>query len=273
MGTSCRLWLIVLPVAVVSLLLAWLDSKKGYFFISSYRYINIMDTVLTPTALDRSVYDQCTDNPEFSLLVENIKLVELDEIIDRDLPLTFLAPDNRAFRRVEFGATDGGDIIRAHLFRGLYFHDEIANATTITSVNGVTHQIEVFGTNNETIYVGGAYIYKKDMLAWNGVLHFIDRIIGVDYDTVPPTVSPAPTITAYPTSLMPPTFAPVSRPSGPTIITFPPQVAIDKDQGREPGSPPSGDGNDDDSSGATAGGKATSLSLLILALFGGRLWQ
>jgi hypothetical protein len=184
-----------------------------------------LDSVITPTAVSRSVYDQCNENPDFSLLVENIDYVELDDIIDRDLPLTFLAPDNKAFRRVVFGTLEGGDIIRRHLFRGLFFHDVIANATTITSVSGVTHNVSVYGAKKETIYVGGAYIYKHDILARNGVLHFVDRVIGVDFETTAPSISPAPTVTAQPTVYKPPTPAPIHRPRDPTIITFPPQVA------------------------------------------------
>lgn len=193
------------------------------FFVN--RLVHTLDSVITPTAVSRSVYDQCNENPDFSLLVENIDMVELDELIDRDLPLTFLAPDNKAFRRVVFGSTEGGDIIRKHLFRGLFFHDVIANATTMTSVSGVTHKVEVFGANKETIYVGGAHIYKHDILARNGVLHYIDRIIDIDFETVPPTITPSPTVTAEPTAYVPPTNPPFGRPSGPTFITFPPQVA------------------------------------------------
>eukprot|EP00539_Tryblionella_compressa_P012447 CAMPEP_0178823516 /NCGR_PEP_ID=MMETSP0746-20121128/5180_1 /TAXON_ID=913974 /ORGANISM="Nitzschia punctata, Strain CCMP561" /LENGTH=658 /DNA_ID=CAMNT_0020485119 /DNA_START=188 /DNA_END=2164 /DNA_ORIENTATION=- len=174
-------------------------------------YLHTIDTAITPTAVSRSVYDQSNSNPDFSLLVENIDFVDLTDIIDRDLPLTLLAPDNRAFRRIEFGTLDGGEIINKHLFRGLFFCDVLANMTStgIASVNGFTHAIEVRGENMEHVWVGGAYIYKCDILARNGVLHYIDRVIGEDYETVPPTISPAPTITPQPTTSEAPTGAPV----------------------------------------------------------------
>jgi hypothetical protein len=105
---------------------------------------------------------------------------------------------------------DGGEVIKRHIFRGLFFCDVLANMTSVASVNGVVHGIEVRGDNNETVRVGGAYIYKCDVLARNGVLHHVDRVIGMDYDTVSPTISPAPTITGEPTSSEEPTAAPVA---------------------------------------------------------------
>jgi uncharacterized surface protein with fasciclin (FAS1) repeats len=172
-------------------------------------YLHTIDSAITPTAVSRSIYDQSNSNPDFSLLVENIDFVDLTDLVDRDLPLTMLAPDNRAFRRIEFGTLDGGEIIKAHIFKGLLFCDVLANMTSVSSVNGIVHAVDVRGDNNETLRVGGAYIYKCDILARNGVLHHVDRVIGQDYDTVSPTISPAPTITPRPTNSEAPTGAPV----------------------------------------------------------------
>lgn len=169
-------------------------------------YLHTLDTVITPTAVTRSVYDQSNSNPEFSLLVENIDFVDLTDLVDRDLPLTMLAPDNRAFRRIEFGTLEGGEIIKRHIFRGLFFCDVLANMTEVSAVNGIVHGIEV--RENESLWVGGANIYQCDILARNGVLHHIDRVIGEPYDTVSPTISPAPTITPSPTTSYAPTGAP-----------------------------------------------------------------
>ena len=171
-------------------------------------YLHTLDTAITPTAVSRSIYDQSNENPEFSLLVENIDFVDLTDLVDRDLPLTMLAPDNRAWRRVEFGTLEGGEIIKRHIFRGLFFCDVLANLTSVSAVNGIVHGIELRGEFNESLWVGGAHVYECDILARNGVLHHVDRVIGMDYETVPPTISPAPTITASPTSSEPPSNAP-----------------------------------------------------------------
>jgi uncharacterized surface protein with fasciclin (FAS1) repeats len=227
--------------------------------IQIHSFVHTIDSVLTPSAISKSVYDQSMLNPEFSLLVENIDFVNLNDIIDRDSPLTMLAPDNKAFRRIIFGALEGGDIIRQHIFRGLLFKDVLANLTEITSVSGVTHNIEAFGPNNETVWVGGAYIYESDILARNGILHYVDRVIGFEYPTIPPTASPAPTITAEPTMYVPPSSAPVQRANGPGVITFPPQARPVKGANTQPFV------EEPDPSGAS------SLSLVVTALIASSL--
>lgn len=193
-------------------------------------YLHTLDTVITPTAVSRSIYDQSNENPDFSLLVENIDFVDLTDLVDRDLPLTLLAPDNNAWRRVEFGTLEGGEIIKRHILRGLFFCDVLANLTSISAVNSVVHGIEVRGENSDRVWVGGAYIYKCDILARNGVLHHIDRVIGMDYETVPPTISPAPTITPQPTISVEPTSAPVplfaEEPESGAVPIYLPPVAL-----------------------------------------------
>ena len=178
--------------------------------------MHLIDVAITPTAVSRSVYDQSNLNPDFSLLTENIDFVQMTDMIDRDLPLTLLAPNNQAFRRITFGTLDGANIIKKHLFSGLLFCDVIVNSTEITSVNDDVLKVELrgqnksglWGTRGQNLFVGGAYLYQCDIYARNGILHYVDRVIGEDYETVAPTVSPAPTITPQPTIYVAPTTAP-----------------------------------------------------------------
>jgi uncharacterized surface protein with fasciclin (FAS1) repeats len=192
------------------------------YCLSPLSYMHVLDSAITPTAVSRSIYDQTNESPDFTLLVENIDFVDLTDLVDRDLPLTMMAPNNQAWRRIAFGTLEGPEIIKRHIFRGLLFMDVIANSTQLTSVNGVTIGVELRGEFNESLFVGGAYIYQGDILARNGVLHYADRVIGIPYPTSAPTVSPAPTITASPTAYVPPTPAPVVVPTGSVPIYLPP---------------------------------------------------
>ncbi|KAG7364083.1 fasciclin domain containing protein [Nitzschia inconspicua] len=213
-------------------------------------YLHTLDAVITPTAVSQSIYDRSRQNPEFSLLVENIDFVDLTDLVDRDLPLTVLAPDNRAFRRIEFGTLEGGEIIKRHIFKGLFFCDVLANMTTVTTVDGLTHAIELRGDNSESLWVGGARVYECDILARNGVLHYIDRVIGMDYETVPPTISPAPTITPNPTTSYAPTGAPIPLfadvPDSNAVPIFLPPV-------RPPSQPTATDNSPDALEGSSSG--------------------
>lgn len=173
------------------------------------------DRVITPTAVSRSVYDQTNDNPDYSLVTENIDYVDMQDMIDRDVPITFLAAYDRAWWRVRFGALEGAEIIKRHIFRGLLFCDVIANGTTVTAVNGEIHSVELRGENEENLFVGDAYVFDCDILARNGVLHHIDRVIGLEYPTIPPTSSPEPTQTPQPSLSQEPSLNPAGPP--PTV--------------------------------------------------------
>lgn len=155
-------------------------------------------------------------------------------MIDRDSPLTLLAPDNTAFRRVSFSSIGGGEIIKRHLFEGLNFCDVIANETELESLAGDIWDVELRGepgsgewglSGGQNLFIGDAYVYNCDIFARNGVLHHIDRVLGLPYDTVAPTDSPAPTVTASPTEFIPPTPAPVPTTGNNFVpINLPPVV-------------------------------------------------
>ena len=143
--------------------------------------------------------------------------------------------------------------------------DQLAKMTSITAVNGAVYRK---GPNGEYLYVGGAYIYEGDILTRNGVMHRIDRVIGMEYPTIAPSTSPAPTITPEPTMYVPPTTTPVAGPIGPVAFTFPPQDAP-SDEAKTP----AGGGNGGDKSSATktisywTGGLASLLVGVATTLF------
>ena len=169
-------------------------------------YVHIIDAAIAPTAVSQTIYDRIKADSEFSLFIGNIAgFVGLTDLVDRDLPLTILAPNNEAWGT----ASRGEDFIKRHIFRGLLFSDVIANVTEIVSVEGDQHDVELRG---EELWVGGGFIYKSDILARTGVLHYVDCVLGEPETTFP---SNAPT-TPEPT---PSTSNPTSSPSSlPTIL-------------------------------------------------------
>ena len=206
------------------------------FFLSytSRSLLHMVDSAVTPTAVSQSVYDQSQFNPNFSLLVENIDFVQLTDLVDRDSPLTLFAPDNAAWERITFSTLGGGEIIKRHLFGELLFCDKLANFTgrPIQSVNGEILYPELRGppgsgewgfNGGQRLYFGGALVYDCDNYARNGVMHFIDRVIGEPILNSPaPTDSPAPTVTPMPTVFTSPTASPVVQKTSFVPIVLPP---------------------------------------------------
>jgi len=169
-------------------------------------YLHTIDTVITPTAVSNNIYDWVQHNPETKLFKVNIDFVDLTDYISQQYPLTVLAPDNAAFRRVEYDTIEGGPIIKRHIMRGLFFCDVLANQTEVVTVDGVVLGVEV---KDDELWVGGGKVYNCDILAHNGVLHHIDRVIGIEFDSPAPSQSSAPTITSVPTSSRSPSQQPV----------------------------------------------------------------
>lgn len=170
-------------------------------------YLHTIDTVITPIAVSHSIYDRIQFYDDTSILKTNIDFVELTDYIATDSPLTMLAPDNDAFRRVEFDTIDGAPIIKRHIMSGLLFCDVLANRTQVITVEGVVLDVEV--RDDESLWVGGAKVYNCDVLAHNGVIHLVDRVIGIDFDSPEPTISPAPTFSPAPTKSPGPSSAPI----------------------------------------------------------------
>mmetsp|Transcript_11766 Transcript_11766/g.27542 ORF Transcript_11766/g.27542 Transcript_11766/m.27542 type:complete len:702 (+) Transcript_11766:199-2304(+) len=174
-------------------------------------YLHTIDSTITPVAVAHSIYDRIQYHSETLLYKINIDFVDLTDLIAKDSPLTVFAPDNKAFQRVEFDAIDGGPIIKRHVLRGLWFCDKLANETALTTVDGYVIDIELKGEGeDQELWVGGGKVYNCDILAHNGVLHYIDRVIGLDFDSPAPSKSPAPTVTPVPTISYPPSGRPVA---------------------------------------------------------------
>lgn len=170
-------------------------------------YLHTIDSAITPTAVSHSIYDRIQFHPETTLFKINIDFVDLTDLIAVDSPLTVFAPDNKAFERVEFDTIDGGPIVKRHVMEGLWFCDTLAAVTEVTTVEGEVLTVEV---KDDDVWVGGAKIYTCDILAHNGVLHHIDRVIGIDFESPEPTQSLVPTITGVPTNSYHPSNQPVA---------------------------------------------------------------
>lgn len=222
-------------------------------------YLHTLDTAITPTAVSNNIYDWIQVNPDTRLFKVNIDFVKLTDYISKDYPLTVLAPDNAAFRRVEYDTLEGGPIMKRHIFRGLLFCDVLANQTNVSTVEGEVLKVEVKG--DEDVWVGGAKITKCDILAHNGVLHHVDRVIGLDYDSPAPSISPAPTNTGMPTNSRAPSQGPQllfaeDRGNGAVPISLPPVLPPIHKVKADPTAPP-----------IDSGGSFTAASTFIVTLF------
>ena len=138
---------------------------------------------------ERTVVDVAIEDPRFATLVTAVVAVpEVLDTLETPGPWTVFAPSNEAI--ATFLAENGltaeqllaspglGDVLKKHVVAGKLLAADAVNAVsagpiTLTTLNGDVDARMVDGT----LYVGGAAVVQVDIMADNGVVHVIDRVI------------------------------------------------------------------------------------------------
>ena len=123
---------------------------------------------------------------QFKTLVALVKQAGLVGALSGPGPLTVFAPTDAAFAKVPKSTLAALGKNKAQLKAVLLYHVvkgkvTAAQASMLTSaqtLEGATLPIRVSGTK---VYVGGALVTKADVMASNGVIHVINKVL------IPPT--------------------------------------------------------------------------------------
>lgn len=92
---------------------------------------------------------------------------------------TVLAPNNKAISslgeaKMSKFVAQGARFVRGHLLKGKYDVSKLKQISEVTTLEGKKLKVSVEG---EKILIGGAQVIAADILAKNGVIHAIDRVI------------------------------------------------------------------------------------------------
>jgi len=147
--------------------------------------IHVIDKVLLPA--DKNIVQTAQANPDFSILVEAVVAADLANALSAPGPLTVFAPTNAAFAALltELGITQSQLLAdKALLTKVLTYHvvdarvlkaDVPLNAP-ISTLQGDTFSVSpalaITDQRSRT-----ANIVTTDILATNGVIHVLDRVI------------------------------------------------------------------------------------------------
>jgi uncharacterized surface protein with fasciclin (FAS1) repeats len=152
--------------------------------------IHIVDKVLLPadkTVVGTAVALAQAEPPEFTLLVEALQVTGLDATLNGTGPFTVFAPTDAAFAALleELGLTkdelfaDTGlltSVLTYHVVPALVLAADVPVGQAITTVQGgtftVNASLQITDANDRT-----AQITATDVLASNGVVHVIDKVI------------------------------------------------------------------------------------------------
>jgi uncharacterized surface protein with fasciclin (FAS1) repeats len=147
--------------------------------------IHVIDKVLLPA--DKNIVQTAQGLPDFSILVEAVLAAGLDGTLSGAGPFTVFAPTNAAFAAAltELGVTkDALFANKALLTKILTYHvvplrvlkAEIPFGTAVATAQGETLTIDTTATITDQ-QARKAKIVITDVLASNGVIHAIDKVI------------------------------------------------------------------------------------------------
>jgi uncharacterized surface protein with fasciclin (FAS1) repeats len=125
---------------------------------------------------------------EVTTLVAAIKAAELVEPLKGQGPFTVFAPTNAAFNKLPAGTVENllkpenkkqlQDILLYHVHQGAAIMAKDVKTMKLSTLNGQDLNVQVKGTD---VMVNNAKVIKTDIVASNGVIHWVDTVI------LPPT--------------------------------------------------------------------------------------
>lgn len=129
-----------------------------------------------------SLVDIAASYPQLSTLVSVLQQSGLDAALQGPGPFTVFAPTNQAFAAIPATTleriTADPQTLRAvlgyHVVAGALVASNVANTSAATTLHG---EDLVFRSLNGSVTAGGATVTAADLMATNGVLHFIDRVL------------------------------------------------------------------------------------------------
>jgi len=164
--------------------------------------IHAVDAVLTPTSVTSTVVDiAVADEATFSTLVAAVTAADLAATLSGPGPFTVLAPTNDAFAALPEGTVASllepanqdqlAAILKLHVISG----NVPAAAVATGTVPALGGDLEAKVGEDGTVTFNDATVIKADVLANNGIIHVLDKVILPPTDDSPATL---PATTAAP---------------------------------------------------------------------------
>jgi len=143
--------------------------------------IHVIDTVILPPS--GNIAETLEADGRFSTLLRAVGAADLAETLSTGGPFTLFAPTDAAFRRLPAGTLPAllgdvpqlTDILLYHVVEGRVFAGDVVGLTEAPSVQGEAIGIATSGSS--VILNGESNVTEVNMLATNGVIHVIDRVI------------------------------------------------------------------------------------------------
>jgi len=168
--------------------------------LASNGVIHVIDKVLMPPADLKDIPTIASETGVHTALVAALSQAGLVEVLQADGPFTVFAPTDQAFTDAgidlasfnddESNATLA-DILTYHVYSGAVESSAVTDGLTVTMVNGDNAS---FTVADGVVSIEGATVTSPDVIASNGVIHIIDKVLMPPADVVEEPASDIPAI-------------------------------------------------------------------------------
>ena len=128
-----------------------------------------------------SIVELAVASEGLSTLVAALKAADLVGALSGEGPFTVLAPTDDAFDDLPEGTLEGlladteklKTVLLSHVIEGSVLAETVVTLDSATTLSGQALPI----STSEGVQIAGAAVIKTDILASNGVIHLIDKVI------------------------------------------------------------------------------------------------
>lgn len=168
-----------------------LSSKLHYFLIALFMVgvFSSCDKDDDPVVESKNIVETAVSDPQFSILVSALQKAGLVSALEGTGPFTVFAPTNDAFNALftQLGVSGISDlsaetlkpILLNHVVSGTVKSMDIATGYAATLNDGGPGKtaVKVFIEKTTAVKVDGSKVIAADVMASNGVIHVIDKVI------------------------------------------------------------------------------------------------
>lgn len=161
------------------------------FAIKSFAAIGALGVVAAcaPADTTPNIVEIAAGDPNFSTLVAAVTAAGLADTLSGPGPFTVFAPTNAAFNALPAGTVDSlllpenletlTSILTYHVVPGSITSGQlIGSRQSVTTVQGGTVDVNgIQGKLNSGVRVNDANVTQADIIASNGVIHVIDKVL------------------------------------------------------------------------------------------------
>jgi uncharacterized surface protein with fasciclin (FAS1) repeats len=164
---------------------------KRRFALKAAAAAGLLAAVAACAPMDKGddIVDIAASNPNFSTLVAAVQAAGLVDTLKGPGPFTVFAPTNDAFAALPAGTVDSlllpenkdqlVSILTYHVVPGAVTSDQlIGQKIDVATVQGKTVRVNGMGGKyGAAVRVNGANVTSADIIATNGVIHVIDKVL------------------------------------------------------------------------------------------------